>query len=398
MTMDSARLDADGIQPLATKVAESSPAAEERAASSRSRLECLDALRGIAASVVFFQHAFSMFPLPASGTLPGTLFRIESRVFSGAAAVDLFFVLSGFVLTLPYVGQRAKQMDYTDFIVRRVTRLYPAYWIAVAAALASRLLFGDQLHASALTEWTAKHWTAPLTLSEVLRTLAMVLPMDDLALNTVFWTLLVEMQVSLLLPFFIVVFAAATGVRGTLLLFIACVVITATMAEHSGLQFLPLFALGIALAKYQAKIITALGTLARKWSVALLLLSLVLIEVRVFVPWRFPDLRPDYISGVGAGLLIMLVLAWPRLSRGLVNPVTRLLGTASYSLYLLHLPILLAVVPPLYAYTGSVLACVAGGFALSLIVAQGVYRLIELPCQESGRQLAKRVAGWTSAR
>ena len=396
--MASARLDSGEIQPLATPVAELTPAGEGKAPSSRSRLECLDALRGIAASVVYFQHAFSMFPLPASGTLSGTLFRIESRVFSGAAAVDLFFVLSGFVLTLPYVGQRAKQMDYTDFIVRRVTRLYPAYWIAVAAALAFRLLFGAQLHASALTEWTAKHWTAPLTLSEVLRTLAMVLPMNDLALSTVFWSLFVEMQVSLLLPFFIVVFAATTGVRSALLILVGCVVVTATMAEHSGLQFFPLFVSGIVLAKYQAEIIAALGTLSRKSSAALLTLSLVLIEVRMFVPWRFPDMRPDYISGVGAGLLIMLVLARPRLSRGLVNPLTRLLGTASYSLYLLHLPILLAVVPPILAYTGSVLACVAGGFTLSVIVAQGVYRFIELPCQESGRQLAKRVASWTHAR
>lgn len=362
------------------------------------RLECLDALRGIAALVVFVQHAFSMFPVPERASLAGVLFRIEHRLFSGAAAVDLFFVLSGFVLTLPYVGARPKPMSYADFMVRRITRLYPAFWIAVAVALAMRLAFSDRLHAAALTEWTAMHWTAPLTATEVLRTLAMVLPVNGLALNTVFWSLIVEMQVSLLLPFFIVAIASTAGARGSALILAASVVISTTMADQSGLQFLPLFILGVTLARHRAGIAAAFGVLSRRWIVAMLGLSLALIEARAYVPWRFPDPRPEYMSGLGAGLLIMIVLARPRLSGWIVNPVTRLLGTASYSLYLLHLPIILAVVPPIHALTGSIILSVTVALILALGFAEFVYRTVEVPCQLSGRGFGKRAAQWTGRR
>jgi len=375
------------VQPL-------SPARSGEAVGEPARLECLDALRGIAALVVFVQHAFSMFPVPARSSLAGILFRVEHRLFSGAAAVDLFFVLSGFVLTLPYVGGRPKGMSYADFIVRRVTRLYPAFWIAVAVAVAMRLAFADRLHAAALTDWTAMHWTAPLTAMELLRTLAMVLPVNSLALNTVFWSLIVEMQVSLVLPFFIVGVAATAGARGSILILAASVVIGTTMADQSGLQFLPLFVLGVVLARHRAEITTALGLLSGRWILLLLAVCLVPIEARDFVPWRFPDLRPEYMSGLGAGLLIMLVLARPQLSNWIVNPVTRLLGTASYSFYLLHLPILLAVVPPMYVWTRSITLSLAVALALALGVAELVYRTAEVPCQLSGRRLGKRVAEW----
>jgi peptidoglycan/LPS O-acetylase OafA/YrhL len=170
------------------------------------------------------------------------------------------------------------------------------------------------------------------------------------------------------------------------------------MAEHSGLQFLPLFVLGIALAKFQVEIVSALRILSWKSSAALLFLSLVLIEARIYVPWEYPDLRPEYISGLGAGLLIMLALARPQLSRALVNPVTRLLGSASYSLYLLHVPILLAVVPPIYSHTSSVLISVAGGFGVSILVAQCVYQFVEFPCQIAGRKLARKLSNWANVR
>lgn len=370
----------------------------DRAAGQSARLECLDALRGIAALVVFIQHAFSMFPVPARNSLAGVLFRLQHRLLSGAAAVDLFFVLSGFVLALPYVGARPKEMSYADFMIRRITRLYPAYWIAVAVALLMRLTFSARLHATALTHWSAMHWTAPLTVRELLHTVAMVLPINGLALNTVFWSLIVEMQVSLLLPFFILAFGATARIRYSVLILGASVLISTTMADQSGLQFLPLFILGVTLARHRTDITAALGRLSSRWMLVLLALSMVPIEARAYVPWQFPDLRPEYMSGFGAGLLIMLVLGRPRLSKWVVNPVTRLLGTASYSFYLLHVPILLVVVPLIFGLSGSITLSVATALAVSLGVAEIVYRVVEVPCQLSGRRLGRRVAEWVNWR
>jgi peptidoglycan/LPS O-acetylase OafA/YrhL len=363
----------------------------ETATQDNPRLECLDALRGIAAVVVLFQHVVSMFPRPEGEFVSRILHRILST--SGSAAVDLFFVLSGFVLTLPYIGTRARGMDYTDFAVRRVMRLYPAYWIAVAVALLARFAISDDLHASALTEWTATYWSVPLTASEVLRTFSMVVPFDSGALNTVFWSLLVEMQISLLLPVFIGALAAVRSIRGALVIFASSIVIGLTIAQSSALQFLPLFVLGTVLAKHQASIAGVLANLSRKSFLALLLLSLVGMEARLFT-WRYPELPPQYLAGAGAGLLIMLVLSRLRQSRLLVNPLTHLLGTASYSLYLLHIPVILLLVPPIYAYTGSILVCALSGLILSLILAHMVYKFIETPCHQSGRKLARRASRW----
>lgn len=376
-----------------TEACEASPSDRGAPVPDSPRLECLDALRGIAAVVVVIQHVTSMFPRPEGEFV----FRILHRVLatSGSAAVDLFFVLSGFVLTLPYVGARARTMDYTDFAVRRVMRLYPAYWIAVAIALIARLALSDDLHASALTEWTATYWGIPLTVTEVLRTFSMVVPFDSGVLNTVFWSLLVEMQVSLLLPFFIVVVATAGAVRSALVILASSIIISLTIAPSTALQFLPLFVLGTVLAKHQAHIVGALAKLSGKSFLALLLISLVTIEARLYV-WRFPELPPQYLAGSGAGLLIMLVLARLRRSRLLVNPLAHLLGTASYSLYLLHIPVILSLVPPIYAYTGSVFASASCGLVVSLVLAQVVYKLIEMPCHESGRKLARQAASWAN--
>jgi peptidoglycan/LPS O-acetylase OafA/YrhL len=80
------------------------------------RLRSLDALRGIAALVVVFHHALMVFPQEA--TAPNGLSDLRnwldplawlrwspSRVIlAGRPAVILFFILSGLVLTLPFLG------------------------------------------------------------------------------------------------------------------------------------------------------------------------------------------------------------------------------------------------------------------------------------------------------
>jgi peptidoglycan/LPS O-acetylase OafA/YrhL len=298
---------------------------------------------------------------------------------------------------LPYVSLRPRQMDCADFLVRRVTRLYPAFWIAVVVALIARMVCSEALHASALTELTAAYWVPALSFGEIVRTLTMLLPTEPTALNTVYWSLIVEMQVSLLLPFFIPVVAATSGMRGGLLLLTATGLISVTMAEQGGLQFLPLFILGSVLAKSHREILVVLRSLSRTAFLSLLLLSFVLLEIRNFVPWRFPDLRPEYLSGLGASLLIVLVLARFSEARCLVNPVTRVLGTSSYSLYLLHSPVLLVVLYPIHAVTGSMLAGAIVALLLSLAISQGVYLIIEKPGQEWGRSLAKRFSAWIHA-
>ncbi len=81
------------------------------------RLVELDALRGIAAIMVVCFHL-------------GMNYQNESRkIFNvGLTGVDLFFMISGFVILLTL--ERTK--DWKGFIIGRISRLYPAYWFCVS--------------------------------------------------------------------------------------------------------------------------------------------------------------------------------------------------------------------------------------------------------------------------
>jgi len=73
----------------------------------------LDGLRGVAAIAVMVYHAAALF-VPVR--LPGSYL-----------AVDLFFMLSGFVLTHAYADRLAEGLSWRAFLVARLVRLYPLY-------------------------------------------------------------------------------------------------------------------------------------------------------------------------------------------------------------------------------------------------------------------------------
>src|SRR5262245_47699245 len=99
------------------------------------RIRALDGLRGIAAVTVVVQHILSSFPplaamidrAPDADIVLLDLDRTPLRLlWTGSEAVILFFVLSGFVLTLQIERFQAGS-SYVTYIVRRVSRLYVPY-------------------------------------------------------------------------------------------------------------------------------------------------------------------------------------------------------------------------------------------------------------------------------
>lgn len=97
-----------------------------------SRLRSLDLLRGISAAIVLFWHYGGYFH-----GRPGSYF-FSAFYGNGQAAVDVFFVISGFVLQHVY-GERLQNWgDLATFIVRRLARLYPLH---LATLIVVALLF-----------------------------------------------------------------------------------------------------------------------------------------------------------------------------------------------------------------------------------------------------------------
>jgi peptidoglycan/LPS O-acetylase OafA/YrhL len=101
------------------------------------RFRALDGLRGIAALAV------ALFHLPIAFSLHDSPLIRQAYV-----AVDLFFVLSGFVIAHAYLGRLTSLESTRDFVVRRIGRLWPLHAAVLAAMVVvevARLVYGSTL-------------------------------------------------------------------------------------------------------------------------------------------------------------------------------------------------------------------------------------------------------------
>lgn len=98
-------------------------------------------LRFAAAFAVLLSHAGDLF-LPQ-----------DSRfwLMPWTAGVDIFFVISGFVMVYLTEGQFGRRGAATAFIVRRVVRIVPPYWLFTTLMVATALLFGEHVRNSNVT-------------------------------------------------------------------------------------------------------------------------------------------------------------------------------------------------------------------------------------------------------
>lgn len=90
----------------------------------------LDGLRGVAVLLVFVFHAIGVEIPKASGAV-GAVAAFARWGYSG---VDLFFVLSGFLITRILLRTRSSPEFYKNFYMRRVLRVFPLYYLAVVLA------------------------------------------------------------------------------------------------------------------------------------------------------------------------------------------------------------------------------------------------------------------------
>jgi peptidoglycan/LPS O-acetylase OafA/YrhL len=145
-----------------------------------SRLRVLDALRLVAALAVVTFH-FTARDQRGWGAPPHEVFpELGHATWYGYVGVHLFFVISGFVILMSVWGRGAAQ-----FVASRISRLYPAFWVAVLLTATLRWL------------WPRFDARTP---GEVLANLTMFHePFGVPHVDGVYWTLWVEMQFYLLM-------------------------------------------------------------------------------------------------------------------------------------------------------------------------------------------------------
>ena len=174
-----------------------SPDIDRPTGPTRARIPALDLLRFVAAlSVMMFHYGYRGYM--ADGLLNPRFTIIAPVARFGYLGVNLFFMISGFVILISAEGKSA-----ASFFQSRVVRLFPAYWVACTITYVSMHALG-----AAHLARTFNDWLANLTMLQG----TFVVPNVD----GVYWTLLTELR------FYLLVFlVCATGLFSALPLLLA---------------------------------------------------------------------------------------------------------------------------------------------------------------------------------
>ena len=335
------------------------------------RINELDALRGIAAIVIVVFHMRFLDAYPAMGT-----------------AVDLFFVLSGYLITTIILEQGRTSGFFATFYARRALRIWPIYYLALFACVAVNPLLGRREPLDGFWSYFAYlqhlpgYWHAETA------------PFSRLFLHT--WTLAIEEQFYLLWPVVVV----ALG-RKRLLWGVVPLLIVPTVMRAHGYDRHMLFtrsdslAMGALLAglflnraRIEAnrsrfrRVFVGIGiaALIARQVAGPLLARLDPVPGGTWSVWTFAlataEMNMLYFAIVG----VVLLDHGHRRLRWLRSPALVHAGTISYGIYLYH-PFVLVFVPMIHkamGIKGSPWMDV-GKLAICILVAEVSWRLIEKP-------------------
>jgi peptidoglycan/LPS O-acetylase OafA/YrhL len=163
------------------------------------RLISLDAVGGIAACIVVLSHCYRIIPEEQRSRIDDSLWSQPLLpLHNGDAAVFIFFVSSGYVLSLPYL--RGTQPGYPYYVIRRVCRIYIPFAAAILFALLL-YIFAGRPDAPAVSQWFNNLWPSTKPgIAVVAKHLLMLGTAPNMKLNAVMWTLVYELRISLLFP------------------------------------------------------------------------------------------------------------------------------------------------------------------------------------------------------
>lgn len=366
----------------------------------QSRYGELDALRGIAAlSVVLWHFVCATYTV----TDPGTKSFVMSLYFlvHGRAAVILFFILSGFVLSLPFF--REPRPGYSAFIVRRICRIYLPFVALIACTILVRT-FVTLKKIPGLSDWFNDYCGAPFSLKTALEHLFLIGNIHVMVYNNPVWSLIHEMRISLIFPLLFLFVLRVKPIFSILACFLLSGI--ALLNEVFGwetsngwetgyfytLQVSSFFIVGILLARYKEPLVRWYGPL-RKWKkIILFIVSCILFRfsMEIWLANKKLLLISDYGSVIGACGFMVMAFGSMKAATLLRKPFFKFFGNISYSMYLNHITMLYLTIFLLHDYLP--IPVILPVYIASVIVFSLVtWKTIELPSIALGRVLSNRI-------
>lgn len=356
------------------------------------RYEKLDGLRGLLSLIVVLNHSFLVVAIPAFANVWGQnilsftdwqskIQQILMLLGNGGAAVTLFFIMSGFVLGLSFSKVKYSFVGLTNFLIKRIIRLYPVYiFIVVATALYMKYAFMYQVFPQAST-WYSWWMSFEMNFREFLYNIFFI----HAYIGGVTWTLRVILIASLIFPMFYLVFKKTSwwmDLAITALLVYASFTIL-DIPNFRDLRYLYMFYSGLSLSKFSSYF-----SKIPAWVIYTAL------PIGLFLLMDYRYLTEEYKGG-----LVEAVVCWHLIGIIVNNDKTKVFnfldtkilkyfGKISYSLYLIHFSVLYVIsrwmfmntnLPLLenYLLTHTVLFVVS--LIIATFVADLIYNYIEKP-------------------
>ena len=319
------------------------------------RLIELDGLRGLAAVVVLIHHALETVPALAEvgarpGTVPtGTFNRILTQsplhlLWAGHEAVLIFFVLSGVALTYPVARRHAqgRRFDWVDYAPRRFVRLWlPAAASTTFAVIA--MLLVPRSEDPALGHWMTV--THPVGLGARQMLMEYLLIPKHAYRNTVLWSLHAEAIFSFVLPLMILGVALCARWRISWLPVVAALAVPVITASPGSGSYLPVFTVGAVMGWAWGHNPAPVPQRPQPWATAQALACLLLITLAWWPGMESHTAQrlANAVTLAAAAYLVHLVVRAGAL-RGLLRSRTvQYLGLMSFSLYLVHEPVVVSL-------------------------------------------------------
>jgi peptidoglycan/LPS O-acetylase OafA/YrhL len=359
-------------------------------------IKSLEGARGVAALIVALYHL----------KFGAAYF---SAIRNGYLFVDLFFVLSGFVIATSYVERLHGIVDVRAFLIRRFGRLFPllvfstSIYVLTADAivLAKRIAIANG-HADVLAHPEALAFvipSGPETVSTLTLTHGMGL-FDALILNTPSWSISVEFYTYLLFATLCLFSFGKRRITAALCLSIAGLALSAwaSVVLHHCLRdggcmsvtydfgftrCIYSFFLGVLLHHFRS-VLAVQPNLIQGLGCIVLALLLTIVDTLPAAAFFFPL--------VFAALVVAVSNDTGWLALVLRHPFCQMLGQRSYSIYLMHVPLLL-LFDPFAKRSGGELtgAAVVGAYVAALLLVAGwTYRFVEDPFRVWFNHMASR--------
>ncbi|MED1041902.1 acyltransferase [Bacillus mycoides] len=368
----------------------------------------LDSLRGIAAIIVLLGHFLALFPILGKKVMYSTFGAYFSILWQGHSAVIIFFVLSGFVLSLPFY--KGTEFNYLKYLIKRVCRIYIPYIVILFIAIGIKLGIHSKIGTiPGLVQWGS--WNIEVSFNRVMDHILFLREFNSDAFIMVIWSLVHEMRISIVFPLIIflllrVNWKVSIGIA-MFLSVIGYLLMKNIPSEFNmpvstnyfiTLHYSSMFIIGALLAKNReylvSKIINSkvkyillpLGLLFFSYPrIPFMLLSKLIGEI----DYDLYLIIIDWYICFGAVLIILSALSSKLFSKLLLIKPVQFIGEISYSLYLVHPIVLLTTVHIFYGKI-SVPLILLISFLFTMVVSVLCYKFIEIPSIKIGRKLATK--------